>query len=284
MKKTILGATITAFAVMASPAFAQDEEKGFDGFYIGATVGHGGQPNDGPETIVFDTNLDGVYGDTVRTVAGANAFAPGFCHGDARSNSRDGGCNSDDDGFDYGIRAGYDFQTNSGIVFGGVLDASIGDSVDYATAFSSTPAAYVFSRKSKYQVGLRARVGYTPNNSTLFYGTGGVAYARMKNSFRTTNTANSFTPSGNSNASGYQLGGGVEQKLGRNFSIGFEMIHTSLSDDDYITKEPYVVRVGPGTAPATNPFLQANPAGTDMKRGDKDFNNNSIRFTAAFRF
>lgn len=36
------------------------------------------QPADSRETILFDTNLDGTFGDTVNMAAGANAFTPGF--------------------------------------------------------------------------------------------------------------------------------------------------------------------------------------------------------------
>lgn len=36
-----------------------------------------------PCTPAFDTSLDGNFTDTVRTVAGADAFSPGFCGGAA---------------------------------------------------------------------------------------------------------------------------------------------------------------------------------------------------------
>ena len=77
---------------------------------------------------------------------------------------------------------------------------------------------------------------------------------------------------------GYTAGGGIEQKLGRNFSVGLEYLYTDLNEDDY------VVNVNPGTAPATNPFLLGNAGGSDMRRSSDNFRWHSIRATAAFRF
>ena len=62
-----------------------------------------------------------------------------------------------------------------------------------------------------------------------------------------------------------------------NISMGLEYLYTQYTDDDY------VVNVGPGTAGATNPFLLAS-GGTDMKRSDSNFDQHSIRLTAALRF
>ena len=68
-------------SAMSSQAIAQDAE--FDGFYIGATIGGALQGDDARETLVFDRNLDGTFGDTVVFTTGVNAFAPGFCGGRA---------------------------------------------------------------------------------------------------------------------------------------------------------------------------------------------------------
>jgi len=146
------------------------------------------------------------------------------------------------------------------------------------SGFSTTPASYTFTRSLKYSAGLRLRAGYTPNGKTLFYATGGGAYGKVRNSFTTTNTANSFTDNGNSDAWGWTAGGGVDQKIGSNFSIGLQYLYTNLNNDDY------VVRAGPGTAPPTNPFLLVNSSGTDMQRSDDKFRYHSIRATASFRF
>ncbi|MFN3452609.1 MAG: outer membrane protein [Sphingorhabdus sp.] len=265
-----------SLATFATPAFAQSEDEQWEGAYIGGSFGLGAQSNDRNESVQFDTNLDGAYDNNVNTLAGANAFTPGFCGGVATSDSAAGGCTGDKDGYDYNIRAGYDAQSGN-IVYGFVLEGGKNESRDSVTAFSSTPAAYTFSRELDYQVQARARVGYAARGA-LFYATGGAAYAKINNSFSTTNGANSFTDNGNTKSWGYSYGGGTEVKIAKNFSLGVEYLYTNFVDDDY------VVSVGRGSAPATNPFLLVNPQGTDMRRSDSDFDMHNIRLTAAFRF
>ena len=271
-------ATMLAIATTAAPAVAQDapEEEPFTGFYVGGSVGYTVQPNDVGESVLFDTNRDGDFNDTVNTNAPANAFSPGFCNGFSTNTTPAGGCVNDKDDIEYFGRVGFDKQFGS-IVVGIVGEGGKSEASDSVTAFSTTPASYTFTRETDWQAGLRARLGYTPG-TTLFYATGGGAYAKMNNSFTTTNGANSFTASDDSDAWGWSAGGGVEQKIGRNFSLGVEYLYTRLKDDDY------EVAVGPGTAGPTNPFLLVDPTGTDMRRSQDDFNTHSLRATAAFRF
>ena len=131
-----------------------------------------------------------------------------------------------------------------------------------------------FTTSSEYSSGSYGEA----NDTTLFYATGGALYGKVKNSFTTTNTANSFTQNGDSDAWGFSGGGGVEQKIGKNFSVGLEYVYNELKDNDAR------VRVGPGTALETNPFLLAGAGGTDFRRSDDKFRWHSMRITAAFRF
>ena len=62
-----------------------------------------------------------------------------------------------------------------------------------------------------------------------------------------------------------------------NIAVGLEYLYTDIKDDDF------VVNVGPGTAPPTNPFL-LNGGGTDMKRSSDHFRTHSVRGTLSFRF
>jgi outer membrane immunogenic protein len=265
-----------SLAFVATPAFAQSEEEEWEGPYIGGSIGLAAQNNDRSENVVFDTNLDGDFNNTVNTSLGANAFSPGFCGGAANGRTPIEGCRGDKDGLEYNIRAGYDSQMGN-LVVGFLLEGGKNEARDSVTAFSTTPANYVFTRELDYQLGARARVGYAARGA-LFYGTGGVAYGKIDNSFTTTNTANSFTTNGSTKSWGYSYGGGAEVKVAKNLSIGLEYLYTNFVDDDY------VVNVGPGTAPITNPFRIVNANGTDMRRGDSDFDMHNIRFTAALRF
>ena len=279
MRVSTTRAAIAAAAIgLSAPALAQEAAPSgeFEGFYIGATAGYDFQPNDDNASVLFDRNLDGRFGDTVVTAAGANAFSPGFCGGAALGNNATAGCSRDRSGFSYSGRIGYDTQRGNLVVgvIGEFGDTRITDSV---TAFSTTPASYTLTRAIDWEGGLRGRVGYA-RRKTLFYATAGIGIARIDRSFTTTNTANSFTNNGDSTRVGGQFGGGIEQKLGKHFSIGIEYLHHRYNDTDFR------VRVGPGTAPATNPFLLAGAGGTDFARSDNWFNWNSVRATIAYRF
>lgn len=265
-----------SFATFATPAFAQTADEEWEGAYIGGSFGLAAQSNDRNENVRFDTNLDGSFDNNVNTLAGANAFSPGFCGGVASGNSAAGGCTGDKDGYEYNVRAGYDLQSGN-IVYGFVLEGGKNESRDSVTAFSTTPAAYTFTRELDYSAQARVRIGYAARGA-LFYATGGAAYGKINNSFSTTNGANSFSDNGSSKSWGYSYGGGTEVKIARNLSFGLEYLYTNFVDDDY------VVSVGRGTAPLTNPFLLTNPQGTNMRRGDSDFDMHNIRLTAAFRF
>ena len=265
-----------SLTVMATPALAQSDDKPFDGFYVGATIGYDVQPNDDGETIRFDKNLDGTFGDSVLTSGGANAFSPGFCNGRA-TQATPAVCTNDKDGISYSGRLGFDKQFGN-IVAGVVVEGGRNEITDSVSAFSTTPARYTMTREIDFNAGARLRLGYAAN-TTLFYATGGLAYAKIDHSFSTSNTANAFAGRGKRDAWGYSAGGGLEQKLSKNISIGMEYLYNRLTDDDYI------VRASAGTAPATNPFILApNTMGTDFARSGKYFIWHSVRATLAFRF
>ena len=252
------------------------DDTPFSGIYIGAAGGYDVQPNDVGSRILFDRGSNGSFGDTVSTAAGANAFSPGFCNGRARgATPTPGGCANDRDGWSYYGRIGMDSQRGN-IVIGAVGEFGKSEITDSVSAFSTTPANYVMTRKLDWEASIRGRVGYAPG-TTLFYGTFGPGYARIDREFTTTNTANAFSQFGKRNQWGIVGGGGIEQKLGKNFSIGMEYTYHQYRDDDAR------VRVTQGTAPTTNPFVLGGTT-TDFRRSDTQFRWHSLRATAAFRF
>jgi outer membrane immunogenic protein len=279
MSKSLpISAALLGAMLVASPALAQTDERApFEGVYVGGSFGGAGQPSDIGSSIRFDRDRNDSFGDVVTTGTGANAFSPGFCNGAARTSSPATGCRNDKDGIEYAARVGFDVQ-RSAFVFGVVGEFGKAEINDSVSAFSTTPAFYTMTRSLRYNAGVRARAGFVAGPSTLFYATGGGAYGRIRNTFTTNNATNSFATNGSKNAYGYSVGGGVEQKLGRNFSIGLEYLYTDLKDDKAR------VGVGAGTAPATNPFLLAGAGGTDFRRSDENFRWHSARVTAAFRF
>jgi outer membrane immunogenic protein len=78
-------------------------------------------------------------------------------------------------------------------------------------------------------------------------------------------------------SAGYQLGGGLEIALGSRMRLFGEYLWTSLDNRD----ESVVRAQGP--APATNPFILTNGAGTDFRRTGR-FEWQSARAGLALRF
>jgi opacity protein-like surface antigen len=272
MKKAF-AATVSVAALAAAGAAGAQE---WSGPYIGAHAGYIDRSDSDGETVTFDTDLNGAYGDTVRTAAGADAFSPGFCGGFPVGNAAGQGCRGEDEnGGEFGLRLGYDWQVGPFVV-GALAEVSRTQVEDNVTAFSTTPAAYTFTRRLHALGAVRARGGYAFGEN-LLYATGGYARGDFKRSFYTTNTANTFPVSGGDDPEGWQAGVGFERKLTPDVTLGLEWLYTKLDD------EGYVVRAA-GPAPATNPFLIANPQGTDFSRTGDDFEFHSFRLTTSYRF
>lgn len=279
MMKTISAASLTLLlAGVASPALAQSAPD-WSGPYIGVYGGVLENNEDAGESLVFDRDFDGQFDDTVILNGTTNsAFSPGSCDGAALGQTPADGCDVDPTGVEGALRLGYDMQFGSFVV--GVLgELSAADVEDSVTSYSTTPAAYVFTRELETMAALRLRAGFAAG-SALYYVTGGGAQAKIHNSFRTTNGANSFTETVNDDeADGYQLGAGVEWRLAPNLSLTGEYLFTNLQPGDY------VVRAGPGTAGPTNPFiLPPNTAGTDLARGNDDMELHAIKIGMNVRF
>lgn len=272
----ILFSAAAALAMAATAGAVQAQEASWTGPYLSAYAAGSKHAKNKNETVVFDTNLDGVYGDTVRTSGGANAFSPGFCDGNSVA-STPGACAKDGTGFEFGARAGYDVQFGSFLV-GALVEVSRLDVDDNVTAFSTTPASYVLKRKLEYQGALRGRAGFVAADKTLIYGTGGVSRGRIQHGFFSTNSTNSFPRAAKHWQNGWQAGGGIEHRFFPNLTMGVEYIYTRYKDDD-----GFAVRAT-GPAPATNPFLLVNPAGTDFARSQDKLKVHSLRLTTAYRF
>lgn len=272
MKRLSVGA---AALLVLSASAAQAQEATWSGPYVGAHAGWGWKADETSDTILFDTNLDGTFNNTVNTATGANAFSPGFCNGAAQTATPAGGCKDDENGVDFGVRAGYDWRSGS-VVLGALAEVSRMNVVDAASAYSTTPAFYTMERKLRGVGALRVRGGVVVADN-LFYATGGVAKGRVRHRFSTSNTVNTFQVREDKWASGYQYGGGVERQIGANLTMGLEYLYTRLEDDDFRVRAA-------GPAPATNPFILVNAGGTDFRRSEDDLNTHSVRLTAAYRF
>lgn len=277
MIKQLASASVLALALTAAPAFAQDTPTTFDGPYVSGAVGLDAIDK-GATGLQFDVNRDGTFGDVVRTSTGADAFSPGSCAGAALGNSPGAGCNGDSDDLGYAVRIGFDKRF--GAIVGGLLvEGAKSDAVETQSSFSTTPASYSYSRGIDYSIAARARLGISPGDGRgLIYATGGVGYADIDRTFSTTNGANSFALNSDDDMQlGYQVGGGAEILLGSNLTLGLEYLYSNYKDNDAF------VAVGPGTAPATNPFLLSG-GGTNLRPADSKLDTHSFRVTAGFQF
>lgn len=274
--RRVLASSITVLlsaATISSNALADD----WSGFHAGAYLGSVMDPDDNNDTILFDTNLDGDFADTVRTASGANAFSPGFCDGTANDRTPATSCDNNSGGAEYGLRVGYDWQAGQ-LVYGVIGEYGMSDARDAVAAFSTTPAYYTMLRKVDAMFAVRARVGYSfGEDRNLVYATGGYVSADIDNFFETSNGVNTFVNSGSSDADGYQFGIGFERRFGERLSIGVEYLLSQLDDDEARVRAQ-------GPAAATNPFLLVNASGTDFRRSDDDLDLDSLRLTASYRF
>src|SRR5262245_20913908 len=167
MKHSRLGGlAVVTFVLFAGAGTAHAQRK-WTGAHVSGQVGRGFQPEDSGELVRFDKNLDGDFGDTVTTAAGANAFSPGFCGGGALTSSPASGCTEDEDGVDFGLRAGYDWQFGR-LVVGLAGEASTAKARDGVAAFSTTPAFYTFNRELNWLGAIRARAGYATERVLIY--------------------------------------------------------------------------------------------------------------------
>ncbi|HVM39019.1 MAG TPA: outer membrane beta-barrel protein [Sphingomicrobium sp.] len=255
-----------------APAAAQ---SGWTGGYAGARIGYGYQRDDSNETIQFDRDLNGGFGDTITTVTGRDAFSRGFCGG---ALSADQSSCRDENGANVAAFAGYDMDMG-GLVAGGVVEFGRSKIEDSVTAFSITPAFYTITRRLRSVASVRARVGYPLFTNTLPYVTGGVAAGEVRYSFATDNRVNTVQLSDRRDLKfGYQVGGGVEQRIAPSFSLGAQYLFLNLGAEDFRA------RLGGANVPVSNPFIQGNRSGTDFRRSDRRFKTHDISFVASYRF
>lgn len=276
---SVLLTGIALISLASANVVAQSADDRWSGAYAAVFAGKLGEPEDDrDDRFLFDTNLDGSFNDSVFTAAGADAFSPGYCSGIANGPMASAGCNLNDDGDEWGLRAGYDWQLRNW-VYGFSGEYASTDVTDVVTSFSTTPAFYTMSRELDNVASIRGRLGYTfgADSSNLVYATAGVVRADITNVYTTSNGVNTFTNNGDHSGYGHQFGIGFERWLTDRITLSVEYLVTSVEDNDYRVRAS-------GPAPATNPFILVNAAGTDFRRSDTEFEVDSIRLVASFRF
>jgi outer membrane immunogenic protein len=210
-------ALLASVAVIAMIGQAEAQEAGYNwsGFYVGAQAG---------------------YGWSSAEFSGTSAVPEG---------------DHDEDGFVGGIHAGYDWREDRW-VYGFIGDVNYIDVDEIGLNGEIPPGNGPFSGKDEsytYDIDwvatARARIGFTPTDRLLVYGTGGAAFAHVQATERLEVFGGSSSSNSNVEVGGV-LGLGAEFAVGQNWSVKAEYLHhdfgklpTESGDND-----------GPGFSPS----------------------------------
>ncbi|WP_066467776.1 outer membrane protein [Bosea sp. WAO] len=186
--------------------------------------------------------------------------------------------------FTGGAQAGYNYQTGS-FVLGVETDFNYGSIESKRdgfgrVAFGAFANEQTFSTKTKVEWfgTLRARVGVTPMERLMIFGTGGLAYGNVKASAAETDrflfngvavATDSWHGSKNDTRIGWTLGAGAEYALTNNLSLKAEYLYVDLGKQRYSS-------IYTGSIPAL--------AGTVGARVDHDTKFSIVRAGVNYRF
>jgi outer membrane immunogenic protein len=158
----------------------------------------------------------------------------------------------DPKGFIGGAQAGYNFQSGAWVI-------GIEGDFDYANLTASTDIVRVqgvprFTHDdtvTEWLATLRARVGYTPVDRLLVFGTGGLAVGSVKNTITATTTVPNNVPAcvaanigvcfGDSASTvrvGWTVGGGLEYALSGSWTVKAEYLYYDLGSIGRTIVEP----------------------------------------------
>jgi outer membrane immunogenic protein len=201
-----------------------------------------------PQATEFTPNWAGLYGGVnlgvVSDQSKLTGFRPTAGTGNNYCFAQDPTCSAGNSqtafGILGGVQIGYNFQ-NANIVYG--LEADIDLSSARKTT-SGPDASATFGGTWTMKSGvealstLRARLGYAFDNATMIYATGGLAVAKMANSFQGASTPGQYTWSDTSWRTGYVVGGGLEYKFSQNWSVKGEGLFYDLGRKDRVSVGP----------------------------------------------
>ncbi|TPM96403.1 outer membrane protein [Mesorhizobium sp. B2-1-3A] len=184
------GHALAADAISAEPTTVHD----WSGVYVGGQIGYGFGKTDAvfssPNTPTFQASQD-----------------------------------YDIDGFLGGVQVGYNYQINS-LVLGVEADIAGSDIKGHSGEINVGVRGDTYDTKVDWFGTLRARAGYA-FDSTLVYGTGGLAYGSVENRYLG-GPLNSFSEKGTK--TGWTLGAGLEQAFTDHWSANVEYLYVDLRD------------------------------------------------------
>lgn len=140
-------------------------------------------------------------------------------------------------GFVGGVQAGYNWQLRNGLVLGAEADfqgATLKSKDTGSDRNSSFFENSELTTKVQWWGTVRARLGYTPVERLLVYGTGGLAYGKVKTSYNYNHEYIDFDISSHPSFStsktkaGWTVGAGAEYAITGNWTLKSEYLYTDL--------------------------------------------------------
>jgi outer membrane immunogenic protein len=141
-----------------------------------------------------------------------------------------GSLNITSGGFLGGVQAGYNWQ--SGQMIYGVEADFQGSAVKGEGSFDVNSGGFAVSGKAGTKVDwfgtVRARIGYTPVDRFMVYGTGGLAYGHVKSYLDANLGGTPFSYSSSNTKAGWTVGLGAEYAVTNNWTLKTEYLYTDL--------------------------------------------------------
>jgi len=147
----------------------------------------------------------------------------------------DGSWEDNASGFVGGVQAGYNWQFENGFVLGAEADFQ-GSTLKSKNSGSDGSAFFnessEITTKVQWWGTVRARLGYAATERFLVYGTGGLAYGKIKTSYNYSQSFDEFNSelgfSTSKTKAGWTIGGGAEYAITNNWTFKSEYLYTDL--------------------------------------------------------
>lgn len=136
-------------------------------------------------------------------------------------------------GFVGGVQAGYNYQFDNGFVLGAEADFQGSTLKGEVSGDLGIPGvgggSFEAGTKVQWWGTVRARLGYTATERLLVYGTGGLAYGKVK-SYYDLDLGNGFSDSDSHSKTraGWTIGAGAEYAITNNWTLKSEYLYTDL--------------------------------------------------------
>ncbi len=210
LKSLLLATTVVVFAasgamaadaIVAEPAPVAVDTFSWTGGYIGINAGYAGGKFKHPFS-----SYDEIFDETVGS--GSVDFTAS--------------------GFVGGIQAGYNWQFDNGFVLGAEADFQ-GSTVkgDVSVRIDDLLSGKAETKVEWFGT-LRARLGYTATERLLVYGTGGLAYGKVKSSYSLGIGEDGIGESASKTKAGWTIGAGAEYAIDNNWTLKSEYLYTDL--------------------------------------------------------